>query len=231
MPRRPRGAVTPRLTPRHTSTAAATSSIGSTAVRACSATSTRLIRPELSRVQTQSAPSARVGRRPATGTSEPARHCRTSVIPVQRHNGGADSSSCDDVAKPRRSCGPPHDRAALIWPWLALAEQCPRPAPALARILASRIDASDLTVNTEHPVRGWPSCCGRPPAQCPDDRGAARRGTRGRVRVAAHPGRVLARGAPRAGTGRRHGPSAAARGRRDRAGRGQACGEGPPSRF
>jgi hypothetical protein len=39
--------------------------------------------------------------------------------------------------------------AALLWPWLTAAQRCGPPAAALARILCSRVDARDLTVDTE----------------------------------------------------------------------------------
>jgi hypothetical protein len=39
--------------------------------------------------------------------------------------------------------------AALLWPWLTHAGRCGPAVAALARVLASRVDARDLTVHTE----------------------------------------------------------------------------------
>ena len=43
----------------------------------------------------------------------------------------------------------PDTWAAVLWPWLTAAQRCGAPARALARVLASQVDAHDLTVDTE----------------------------------------------------------------------------------
>lgn len=42
----------------------------------------------------------------------------------------------------------------LLWPWLSLAERCPRHAHTVAQALAPRVDARDRTVSVERAPAG-----------------------------------------------------------------------------